>query len=424
MNFYKQNQAGGSHFAGFCKIGTFLILALIVVGCRERQLVRTTPQMDVAKGFWIRVLLLDDIQSCTVIASSSFSVINAQTRSIEARFEEPDARVKIGISGGRIVVGGQVVSGGQVIIFPNRPHIFNLNGSEYRGKLKLIVNADGKSFDAINLVPLEPYLAGVVGAEMPYYWEPAALQAQTIAARTYCLYIKKRFGGGRNWDVKRTAAHQVYLGVAVESVQIWDAVNKTHGRVLVCNHPDGTEDIFPTYYSSTCGGHTENSKHVFGDSFPPLVGRPCPYCRGVAKHSFFFWPTAQFDKAGVTTRLLHRYPKLKHLGKVKEMRTAKQSKYDGFSRMTLVKLTGSNSKSEFLRAEDLRLTIDPSGNKLRSTICQIRSMGDKWVFLLGRGYGHGVGMCQCGAQGMAREGKTAREILLHYYPNSQIVRVY
>jgi len=173
------------------------------------------------------VLLLDDIQSCTVIASSSFSVINAQTRSIEARFEEAGERVKIGISGGRIVVGGQVVSGGQVIIFPNRPHILNLNGREYRGKLKLIVNADGKSFDAINLVPLEPYLAGVVGAEMPYYWEPAALQAQTIAARTYCLYIKKRFGGGRNWDVKRTAAHQVYLGVAVESVQIWDAVNKT-----------------------------------------------------------------------------------------------------------------------------------------------------------------------------------------------------
>jgi stage II sporulation protein D len=51
-------------------------------------------------------------------------------------------------------------------------------------------------------------------------------------------------------------------------------------------------------------------------------------------------------------------------------------------------------------------------------------MGDKWAFLLGRGYGHGVGMCQCGAQAMARQGKTARQILFYYYPGSNIVRVY
>jgi stage II sporulation protein D len=51
-------------------------------------------------------------------------------------------------------------------------------------------------------------------------------------------------------------------------------------------------------------------------------------------------------------------------------------------------------------------------------------MGDKWAFLLGRGYGHGVGMCQCGAQAMARQGKTARHILFYYYPSSNIVRVY
>ena len=408
---------------GTREIGTLLIWLIITAGCAERQLGRSTPQMGVAERFWVRVLLLDNIRDCTLTSLSPFSVINAQTQTAEARFEQRDGLVNISISADGIVVGGHLVSSEQVIILPDKPHIFKLNGNAYRGKLKLAINAGSDSFDVVNLVPLEPYLAGVVGAEMPDYWEPMALRAQTVAARTYCLYIKKRFGSRRTWDVRPTAAHQVYLGVAAESAQIWDAVYKTFGQVLVCSRPDGTEDIFPAYYSSTCGGYTENSKYVFGDSFEPLVGVPCPYCKDVAKPKFFFW-MAQFDKADVTSRLLQRYPKLKQLGEVTNITPARQSNYAGFSRLTLVKLLGSTGKSDFLRAEDLRLTIDPTGGKLRSTICRIINMGDKWAFLSGRGYGHGVGMCQCGAQGMARQGKTAREILLYYYPGSKIVSIY
>jgi len=355
---------------------------------------------------------------------SSFAVLNPQTQTTEALFGQPDVPVKVGISAGSIVIAGQRFSGEQIIILPDKPYIFNLDGDDYRGKLKLILNPDGNSFDIINVVPPEPYLAGVVGAEMPDYWEPAALAAQAIAARTYCLYIKEKFGSNRTWDVKRTAANQVYLGVSAESAQVWDAVNKTQGQVLVYKQDNNIEALFPAYYSSTCGGHTENSRQVFGDSFGSLVGVPCPYCKRVAKPSFFFWPMAQFDKTNVTDRLLKRYPKLKQLGDITSIRPDKQSKYGKFSRLTLVKLLGSTGKSDFLRAEDLRLTIDPTGRKFRSTICQIVSMGDKWAFVSGRGYGHGVGMCQCGAQAMARQGKTTEQILFYYYPGSKITRVY
>jgi len=311
----------------------------------------------------------------------------------------------------------------EVIIFPDEPYIFNLNGDAYRGKLKLTINPDGGSFDAINLVPPDAYLAGVVGAEMPSYWEPEALKAQAIAARTYCFYIKKRFGGNHTWDMKKTAAHQVYRGVSAESTQIWNIVNQTKGQVLVCKQTDGTENIFPTYYSSTCGGHTENSENVFGDSFEPLIGVPCPYCKNVAKPKFFFWPMIQFDNAYVITRLLRRYPNLKRLGEITNISPAAQSKYAEFSRLTKVKLSGSNGKSDFLRAEDFRLAIDPTGRKLRSAICQIAKRGDKWEFSSGRGWGHGVGMCQCGAQGMARQGKNAKQILSYYYPDSKILTI-
>ncbi len=400
------------------------LLPVVFCGCKSRQLIKPTPQMDVEQNFWVRVLLLNNITECSLGTDSSFSVINPQTQMLEVRYVQVDEPIKATVSGGAITVGSRHSGSKEVIILPTAPHIFNLNGSDYRGKLKLIINSDGKSFDVINFVPLEPYLAGVVGAEMPDYWEPAALEAQTIAARTYCLYYKKQFGSKRTWDVQKTQANQVYLGVSAESAQIWEAINKTYGKVLVCRQPDGSEDIFPAYYSSTCGGHTEDSKNVFGDSFEALVGVQCPYCQDVARLNTFFWPMVQFKKSEVTSKLLEKYPKLKSIGEIKNITAVEQSDYGQFSRLTKIKLVGSTGKSEFLRAEDLRLTIDPTGYKIKSTSCQIIDMGDKWAFSLGRGWGHGVGMCQCGAQGMARRGKTASEILQYYYKGSKIKTIY
>ena len=412
------------------RAAVFLLLPMILAGCKARQLVRTTPQMDIEPQFWVKVLLLDDVTDCTLKITSSFSIISYDPRSSGVRndFDHVNLPLKAKISAGTITIAGQNLTSSEAIISPGDPYIFNLNGDDYRGKLKLQISPDGTSFNVINLVPLEPYLAGVVGAEMPDYWEPAALRAQAVAARTYCLYIKKRFGNNRAWDVRKTQANQVYLGVRAESAQIWNAISRTYGQILVCKHPDGTEDIFPAYYSSICGGHTEDSKRVFGDSFEALAGRPCRYCKKVAKPHFFYWPTVQFDKTDVTDKLLQRYPKLKQLGEITNIRAAEQSDYQGnygkFSRLTQVKLIGSTGKSDFLRAEDFRLTIDPSGRKIKSTICQIINEGDKWAFMSGRGYGHGVGMCQCGAQALAREGKTTDQILSYYYYGSKIVRVY
>ena len=246
------------------KKAILLLLLLILGGCKRRQLTTPTVQMDIEPQFWIRVLLLDDVTAFTLKTASPFSLINdqtdPQTQNIEARFNQINVPLSLELTNGRITIGGQTFANDKVVIFPDDPYIFNLNGSDYRGKLRLIINPDGNSFDVINLVPPEPYLAGVVGAEMPGYWEPEALKAQAIAARTYCFYIKNRFGTNRDWDMKQTAAHQVYRGLSAESAQIWYAVNETKGQVITCKQSGDLEEIFPAYYSSTCGGHTENSK--------------------------------------------------------------------------------------------------------------------------------------------------------------------
>lgn len=396
------------------------VFIFLWVGCEKRELIEPTSGMDISERLWIRVLLFENIRVCALAAPAGFSAVDAATWS-RTNFGKKDGAVEVGVSAGRIIVAGKLF-GREVVIRPGRPFVVSVNGERYRGNLKLIARSDGRSFDVINMLPVEAYLAGVVGGEMPSYWEPEALKAQAIASRTYGLFIKRSFGTGRKWDVRKTQANQVYGGVSAESATVWAAVNETAGLVLTCKGADGQEGIFPTYFSSTCGGHTQSSKDVFGDSYSVLGGVECPYCQNVAKMSFYFWPMAEFGTDEVSEKLIKRYPKLEGLKEIEAIEPFKISEYGNFGRITSARLIGREGKSGYLRGEDLRLTVDPSGTKIRSAACRILKVGDKFRFYAGRGYGHGVGMCQCGTEGMARRGKRADQILSYYYPGSKIMR--
>jgi stage II sporulation protein D len=418
--------------------------------------------MGVDSRFWVRVLLLNDATACMIEAGSPLHLGSAGGPLL-GRTSVP---VPVRLVGGQLQLGATPRHDDDVLLSPEQPHIFRLDGKEYRGRLRLIVNPDGQSFDAVNLVPLEPYLAGVVGREMHDCWEPPALQAQAIAARTYCLFTKNRFGVNRHYDVRRTQASQVYDGVAAESAPVWDAVNRTCGQVLIeldgqradrssasragappwwtaAWNPDaGSENetlpspatgrgcnlprcsLFPAYYSSTCGGHTSSSEEAFGVSYGPLQGVACPYCRDVARPEIFYWPTATFDRETITKQLLGRYPNLAALGEITDITVMAERSFGSFSRFERIRLTGSTGKTDTLRGEDLRLALDPSGRKIRSAACRIVPWGTGWAFVSGQGWGHGVGMCQHGAQGMARLGHEAQSILQYYYSGAQIVNVY
>ncbi len=407
-------------------VAVCLLLSLLNTGCKGRKSTTPTPDIQIKEQYWVRVLLFNDIQQCSIKINSNFSlkeeniVQNSKTKKNYKPLKKP---VIVKIADGKINIDKSKFSANQIIISPDNPYVFNLNDKSYRGKVRLIANSDANSFDVINLVPLESYIAGVVGAEMPNYWEPEALKCQAIAARTYCLFIKKRFGENRTWDLNKSAANQVYQGIEAESPAVWKAVNETSGIVLNCKQADGSENIFPAYYSSTCGGHTEDSVNVFGDSYESLKGVPCIYCKDVVKQDIFFWPEVQFEKNDVTSKLMNRYSNLNRLGEIKAISADKQSDYGEFSRITRIKISGPNNINEFLRAEDFRLAIDPTGKKIKSTACKLETTETSVIFRNGRGWGHGVGMCQCGVQGMAREGKSTEEILNHYYPNAKYYKI-
>ena len=397
-------------------------VSLSLPGCKRRDVTRETPQMNADAKYWIRVRLHRRQTQCRIKTSPSVTVACGQSKPVTVSV--PEAGLSLGLKGQSITLGDQVFDANEICIGPDNPYVFQIDDQRYRGKLRVVVNPDADSFDLINEVPLEAYLAGVVGSEMPPYWEPEALKVQAVVARTYCLHIKTRFGKNRHWDVSRTQAHQMYRGIAAESAQVWEAVLGTSGQIVKTKDLDGHEVTFPTYYSSVCGGHTEDSKNVFGDSYVALQGVPCDYCQHVAKLGQFYWPMAVYDKADISARLVERYKSLARIAPIVRIEPVAQTDYGEYTRLTRVKLIGQNGQSDTLRAEDLRLSIDSSGRIIKSTLCQLEDWDDQWAFLEGRGWGHGVGLCQCGAQWLARQGQSYEEILQYYYPESKQEQLY
>jgi len=147
---------------------------------------------------------------------------------------------------------------------------------------------------------------------------------------------------------------------------------------------------------------------------------PCPYCRQTARSEFFFWTGVSFTRQALTEQLQQRYPVLIQLGEIQQVEPAQVSEN---GRVTSVRLTGAKGQIAFLRGEDFRLAADPSGQKLRSSIFTIQTTSQGFEFVDGRGFGHGVGLCQNGAQTLAKQGKLYTEITEYYYPGSRIVRL-
>ena len=142
-----------------------------------------------------------------------------------------------------------------------------LNGKAYRGRLEVFVNSRG-SLTVVNVVPLEEYLLGVVPSELSLP-QLEAQKAQAVAARTYAVANLNNYGS-KGFDLVPTVWSQVYKGVAIETRMGTQAVNETRGLVATYNGKP-----INAYYTSTCGGRTENSENIFDTAEPYLRGVEC-----------------------------------------------------------------------------------------------------------------------------------------------------
>ncbi|REJ68389.1 MAG: SpoIID/LytB domain-containing protein [Planctomycetota bacterium] len=289
-----------------------------------------------------------------------------------------------------------------------------LGGHRYHGDLQLLADGDGQ-LRAINLVDIESYVASVVNGELPADFPEAARQAQAIAARTYALYHMKSRRESQAFDLYDNTRSQVYGGIeyvaddgrrlAVETSSSRAIAEQTEGMVLVY---DGR--VINSYYSAVCGGHTAAGLSIFADAAPPLVGVACEGCRDAPRYRW----AVELPRADVHARLTAYLDGIgQHLGEIRSVEAL--DAHDG--RLPEVKIEGAKASHRISTAVLRRHVLRT--RDLPSAFFSLREQGEL-VHCEGRGWGHGVGMCQWGARGMAAEGATCPEILDHYYPGCQV----
>ena len=308
---------------------------------------------------------------------------------------------------------------------------FRFNGKPFRGNLQIHFNPGSRTQVAVNLVGLEEYLLGVVPLEMgkKLITDPKdieALKAQAICARTYSLAKLGQYPH-RPFDLEATVADQVYGGIEVEEEIITSAVRQTRGEVILYNG-----NFINAYYHANCGGSTEYVQKVWENK------PEADYLVPVADDTFCVWGTnylwqQSWNKAELEERIntyLKNYFPLpeKGFGELLDLQLTERL---NSGRVKALKIFTQNSEYE-LKSDQIRWVFRKKENLnsiLPSTLFDLQIFKDSAgvidsVVASGKGNGHGVGMCQIGALGLARAGYAYQEIIQHYYPGTKVVKYY
>lgn len=266
-----------------------------------------------------------------------------------------------------------------------------VNGTHYVGNIEVWKGQQGMYL--INELPLEEYVKNVVNAEVSSNWDMEALKTQAVIARTYALY-QKNMNNNPHYDITSSVLHQVYKGSTIDA-RITYAVMNTEGEVLTYEGK-----LIEAFYHSTSGGKTEDPVEVFGKSYPYLK----PVESDCEMSPYWIWERKiPLDEIG----------KSLSLSGIKEITI---SSYTSTGRVKTVEVV-HNSGTTTLKATDLRKLL--GWNRLPSTNFTMTRDNDQIVFE-GKGYGHGVGLCQWSALKMAQDGKSYKEILAFFYPGTTI----
>ena len=362
----------------------------------------------------IRVgLVPEPVRSATIEVSEPFVVRPLSSDKVLYRSAAIGATT-VSASRTGIKIGKRELRAAAVEIVPAKSPAIWVEGHQYRGTVRLHRQGIG-AVTAVNVLPLEEYVASVVDSEMPAAFPDEARKAQAIVARTYALYQKQVAQPAAVADLFASTRSQKYLGyqyreggklLAGESEAGRSIAAATSGKV--CHYHN---KIFCTYYCAVCGGSTVKGTDVFSDAAPPLVSVKCDYCR---EARLYRW-TAEISKADMQKEL---GPWLREKGQnpgaFKTVSTArtdappgKLPEFDVRAGKQSVRISGS----------ELRQIL--SGRGLYSPRFTIEDAG-RGFEIAGRGHGHGVGLCQWGARGLALEGRTCEQILKYYYPGTTI----
>jgi stage II sporulation protein D len=376
---------------------TFPLVALLVILlCGASAVAGTEPTISVAIFAGRRPA------ACTITAQAPLKIEAGRT-------QPAGAVLNIAAAGGQVKVDGLGAAATYTISAP-APLKVSVNGTthSYRGAIRL--SADGGRLLLVNVVGLEDYLRGVVPAEVPPRFAPEAIKAQAIAARTYAL---SRLGRHQDigCDLCDGVHCQVYLGADVEDPRVDEAIAATAGLIVTY---DG-KPIDAVYHDS-CGGMTASNEEVWS-------GPPIPYLRSVSDQLDGAPACARGPHATWTSTASQQVvaAALADHGVTPPLRAIIPQACQGGERAKGYKFVAEDGRECVLCAAEVRTLVNRAlgGSTLLSADFTAAIDGDTVTFT-GRGAGHGVGLCQWGANGLAAAGRTAAEILTHYYTGATV----
>ena len=315
----------------------------------------------------------------------------------------------------------------------------------FRGTLHLVVDAD--KMVAINVLPVEQYLESVISSEMSATSSPELLKAHAVISRSWLLHqMHKEHKDGffsfvkkddelLRWydredhtlfDVCADDHCQRYQGITRASLpQVAEAVRATRGQVLTYGG-----ELCDARFSKCCGGQTEEFQYCWDNSPKPyLVSVPDPYCNTSDQRvlqqvlndydqetsDFYEWQVDYTREQ--LTELVSRKLKL-DLGDITDLVPLDRGKSGRIWRLRLV-----GTKRSFVIGKELEIRRALSETHLLSSNFTVEKTPAGFT-LRGRGWGHGVGLCQIGAAVMGEQGKRYDEILLYYYRGAEVKKVY
>lgn len=271
----------------------------------------------------------------------------------------------------------------------------------YRGELELAPR--NGAVLAINAVDMEQYLRGVVPMEIGGDSPPEAMKAQAVAARTFALMSRGRYAA-QGYDLTDTVMSQVYGGSTAERPGSDRAVSETAGMALM---RDGR--MVAVDYYDDCGGVTAPGSDP--TDYPPSVEDRDPAGRDFCASGRYHTWGLSVSAGELASRL-----QLKSVGCIQSLDAADR---DNSGRVREVVVTGEAGAAH---VAGTRFRALVGYERIRSTWFTVERNDEGLFVFSGRGNGHGHGLCQAGAIGMARgePGRSYVEILTHYFPGCQV----
>lgn len=316
----------------------------------------------------------------------------------------------------------------------------------YNCDLELAINKNNL-IDVIAVLSIEKYLEGVVpneiGSDAPF----EALKAQVISARTETMHalISRKYAR-ENYDICSDVDCQVYGGINKKNAITDSAIKITEGLCLTFN-----DEIIPAYFASNCGGMSESIEKVWKHRSPAvdyylprfdsdnnlslnpnqnpdelIKISPDVFCNPKYRPQLPEWSRKNFRwKVEIAKEvLIQNLNKIKYISDLKKIEIIERG-YSG--RIIKMKFVGKTDSLLLDSELSIRKVINPplkSSNFIFENFMPSDTEIPDTLIFIGAGWGHGVGLCQSGAVGRALSGQNFEKILLHYYPNTKIKKIY